>query len=154
MTSVPPRSNVRVAGTTTYAKSPVTRTCRGSSRVMWKPEAPTCSPAASTSFHQSSLAVGPCHTYGDITSRICIGSTHVPAMASASPSLKASTYWRTAAIGSLEVGTVCLPVAYEHFYYAFVARLVQCPAGPLSSAQALRLGLGRPARAGKGCRGG
>ena len=26
---------------------------------------------------------------------------------------------------------MCLPVAYEHFYYAFVARLVQCPAGPL-----------------------
>jgi hypothetical protein len=34
---------------------------------------------------------------------------------------------------------VCLPVAYEHFYYAFVARLVQCPAGPLEPAQALEV---------------
>ena len=41
------------AGTTTYADSPVTSTCRGSPSVMRQPEAPKCSPSASTSLHQS-----------------------------------------------------------------------------------------------------
>ena len=42
---------------------------------------PQVLPSVSTSFNQSSEAVGPCHTCGDIPSRICIGSAHVAAIA-------------------------------------------------------------------------
>ena len=57
---------------------------------------PKCSPSASTSLHQSSAAVGPCQTWGDIPSRICMGSAQVAAIAVESPLLKASTYCSTA----------------------------------------------------------
>src|SRR6476660_17868 len=84
--------------------------CRGSSTPMWRPEAPACSASLSASLYQSSAAVGPCHTCGDIPSKICMGSAHVAVMAAESPLLKASTYRSTAVIGSSESGTTWPPL--------------------------------------------
>jgi len=58
----------------------------------YRPSAKTSS--ASASLYQSCAAAGPCHTCGDIPSRICIGSAQAAAIALSSPLLKASTYWR------------------------------------------------------------
>jgi hypothetical protein len=53
-----------------------------------------------SSLYQSCVAVGPCQTCGAIPSRIDPGTAKVVAITAASPWLKASTYLRTAAIGS------------------------------------------------------
>jgi len=92
--------HVMDAGTTTYALSPLTVTCRGSPRVTTYPEAPCYSPSTNTSLYQSWAAVGPCHTCGARPSRIIPGTAKVDAIVLVSPLLKASTYWRTAATGS------------------------------------------------------
>jgi len=58
--------NVMVAGTTTYALSPVTLLCNGSPNV-------TNFPSINTSRYQSCVAVGPCHTCGvSETRRHCL----------------------------------------------------------------------------------
>jgi hypothetical protein len=58
--------------------------------------APSFSPAANTSRYQSRQAVGPCQTWGANPSSTLVGTAQLAAIASTSPLLKASTYWRTA----------------------------------------------------------
>src|SRR4029078_12272948 len=61
---------------------------------------PCCLPSINTSRYQSRAAVGPCHRCGAMPSRIDPGTAKVSAITLASPLLKQSMYWHTAAIRS------------------------------------------------------
>ncbi len=105
-----------------YARSPVTSTCRGSPRVTKYPVPPSFSPAANTSRYQSRQAVGPCQTCGANPSSTVAGVAQLIDIASTSPLLKASTYWRTAAMGSIALGSAAATVAHTNVIKNIVVR--------------------------------
>src|SRR5580698_8471363 len=88
--------SVNFAGSTTWARSPVTVTCHGLPYVRTPLVEPICLLLASLAFHQSEHAVAPCQTKGSNSSTMTAWGAHDAVKAFMSP-----LFWLSASFFTL-----------------------------------------------------